>query len=148
MDCRATNEPPGRAARGLLTWAVDLWPYVNGKALTLRLDVKEMEASEMMDVIHYMFEEDNTYASAEEAYGKSAMRVGLYDMYGKPYRYKVDPPNDKKSGGRKYIDPMAGPEIDLDLPSETQEKKPYVPPTDFNAESTKPFGDILDSPIG
>lgn len=135
MVDRAVFVTPGRAARGLTQWAVDLWPYVNGKALTLGLRLAEMELSDMLDVIHFMFEEDSKYSSAEEAESVSSMRTALYSqMYKTSYRYSVK--TSKKSGSSSNFN------YDID------EVKPYIPPTEFNPTSHSPFGDLLDAPIG
>lgn len=110
---------------------MDLWPYVNGKAITLGLDLEEMEMSRMLDVLHYFFEEDSRYGSAEEAEAVSEMRTTLYAvMYGTKYDYRINIDKTGKSSG------MGG------------STKPYIPPTDFDADSASPFGSVLDSPLG
>lgn len=144
MDYRAANEPPGRAARGLLTWAVDLWPYVNGKALAMNINLKEMDGKDMCDVIHYFFEEDNRFTSGEEADALAKLRSNLYSLYGKTYAYSVQ--SSSSAGGRQYInddfdnidDPMGQPKT----------RKGYIPPTKFKENSPAPFGATLDPPIG
>ena len=108
-----------------------------------------MEASEMLDVLHYLFEEDLLGAHPELAEAKSDIRNMIYqDLYQDTYNYGI------KGGGKKYnetekgfpsdglyedlkpFDPLAGP------------TKPYIPPTDFNGESPLPFGSVLDGPLG
>jgi hypothetical protein len=111
---------------------VDLWPYVNGKAITLGLNLGEMEMSQMLDVIHYLFEEDSRYTTAEEAEALSEMRTALYGvLYGTTYNYRVKVDKSGNSSG------MPG-----------NATKPYIPPTDFDADSPLPFGSLLDSPLG
>ena len=145
MDYGAANEPPGRAARGLLTWAIDLWPYVNGKALSMNLDLKEMDASDMCDVLHYFFEEDNRFSSGEEAEALSKMRSNLYLLYGKTYKYSIQA-SSGSTGGRQYINDDFS---NIDDPmGEAKSHKGYVPPTKFKGESHAPFGATLDPPIG
>jgi hypothetical protein len=110
---------------------VDLWPYINGKAITLGLALGEMEASKMLDVIHFFFEEDARYTSPEEAQGVSDMRTRLYgSMYNVTYRYKM---NSTGGSGNGYAD---------------GEVKPYIPPTEMDADSGLPFGSALEAPIG
>jgi hypothetical protein len=54
------------------------------------VDLLSLDASDMLDVIHYIFEEDIMVSSEEEEQFKSATREALYDVfYGKPYKYKV-----------------------------------------------------------
>lgn len=100
----------------------------------------------MLDVLHYFFEEDFAYSSAEEAEARSNLRKELYLLYGKTYSYIIN--SSGNDGGRKYVSPEA--DFDLDLPTEfsPKERKPYVPATDFNPESTMPFGSLLDAPLG
>ncbi len=59
----------------------------------LKMELTEMEASDMMDVLHFLFEEDFTAVSEDHARSKSAMRDALYnDMYGVTYPFKMKPP--------------------------------------------------------
>lgn len=135
MVDRAIRRSPKSAARGLAEWAIDLWPYVNGKALTLGLRLADMEMRDMLDVVHYLFEEDSRYSSAEEAESVSAMRSSIYGrLYGTTYRYGI-----KTKGKRGQMDTSF---------SDPNELKPYIPPTEFDPTSTNPFGSVLDAPIG
>tara|TARA_B110000977_G_scaffold200698_1_gene292191 strand:- start:1887 stop:2225 length:339 start_codon:yes stop_codon:yes gene_type:complete len=112
---------------------VDLWPYINGKAITLGLDLEGMEMSPMLDVIHFFFEEDSRYASGEEAEAVSKMRTQIYSgMYGTTYKYAVKSSSSKGASG--FGDDM--------------ELKPYIPPTEVDIDSPQPYGSVLDAPIG
>ena len=89
----------------------------------------------MLDVVHYLFEEDSRYSSAEEAESVSAMRSSIYGrLYGTTYRYGI-----KTKGKRGQMDTSF---------SDPNELKPYIPPTEFDPTSTNPFGSVLDAPIG
>lgn len=60
----------------------------------------EMEASDMLDVLHFLFEEDFTSSSEEHARSRSAIRSTLYsDMYGVTYRFKMNEPRGHNSSG-------------------------------------------------
>ncbi len=87
----------------------------------------------MLDVVHYFFEQDSRFTTAEEAESLSALRSRVYEsLYDRPYNYAVSSSRNKNSqnfGG-------------------DGELKPYIPPTDFDADSPLPFGDVLDAPIG
>lgn len=110
---------------------MDLWPYVNGKAITLGLTLGEMEMSQMLDVIHFLFEEDARYSTAEEAQAVSEFRSTIYGvLYGTTYKYKVS----SSSGGGAG---RSGGGV-----------KPYIPPTEFDPDTGMPFGDVLDAPLG
>lgn len=89
----------------------------------------------MLDVIHFLFEEDSSYVSAEQAESVNAMRTALYSkMYKTTYRYGVSSSSKSSTSG--------------DFGPDSTELKPYIPPTEFNAESYTPFGQTLDAPIG
>jgi hypothetical protein len=124
---------------------LDLWPYVNGKALASHINLREMEASEMLDVVHYYFEADARYASGEEAEAVSKLRTSLYKLYDKTYIYTVNS-SSRGQSGRAYV---SGNDDDL-LPTEfsPQQSKSYTPATKVDAEAPLPFGPVLDAPIG
>ena len=94
------------------------------------LDLRSLEASEFLDVIHYFFEEDSSFSTREEAIAKTEMRKRFYRMlYDMDYIYGL---SDKETSGAEGYD--------------VDDVKPYVPPTDFNPESINPFGSVLDAP--
>lgn len=122
---------PGRAARGLVEWAIDLWPQVNGKAIVNKVDLLELDSADMVDVIHYFFDEDMRYASYESALMHGKLREQIYgSLYEKHYKYAMKDSTDSGSSSAEGA------------------TKPYVPPTEFNPESPSPFGKVLDAPIG
>ena len=106
--------------------------------------------SDMLDVIHFFIEEDSTSMStAEQVEAKNAVRTGLYrSMYDMEYKYAspktgtelndFDAPFDENDDMPTPIDPFA----------RSNTVKPYVPATDFDPDSTKPFGRVLDAPLG
>ncbi len=104
--------------------------------------------SDMLDVIHYFFEEDHLrFESGEHAEAASKLRVRLYeDLYKTEYHYAL-----KSSGsnaGRKYVGKNEDFDFDSSIPgSSSGEVKPYIPPTQFNSDSADPFGGVLDAPI-
>lgn len=149
MANRAVLRPPGRAARGLAEWAVDLWPYVNGKALTLGLNLKEMELPDMLDVLHYLLEEDLRYHSPEEYESTNSVRTYMYEnLYGQKYAYKGESiTKNQQKGGRSYIDKNASWDSLPDEFSVSTEVKPYIPPTPVDPDSALPFGGVLDTPL-
>jgi len=97
----------------------------------------------MLDVLHYYMETDFRVSSAEQAEARDKARSIIYkSLYNKEYRFG--------KSNKGYSQPTAsGFESSFDdgdpLKGPT---KSYVPPTDFNADSGKPFGDILDAPLG
>lgn len=101
----------------------------------------------MLDVIHYMFEEDTArLTSAGQSDAISAMRVTLYGLYGMPYKYGSK--SSSTNGGRQYVTGDYDFGSDIPFDPAAQATKPFVPATDFNPESTMPFGSVLDAPLG
>jgi hypothetical protein len=107
-----------------------------------------MEASQMLDVLHFYMEQDYLSSTLEEAAQKTRVRKVIYkQFYDIDYKYGV---SDEGPKGRQYIDSDAlEDEDDLsDVTAFSPTAKPYVPPTDFNPESPDPFGGVLDVPLG
>jgi hypothetical protein len=94
-----------------------------------------LESSDMIDVVHVLFEEDSTPAYEQHMEVKSRVREMIYgDFYGSPYRYAYKTNTQQEALG---FDP------DMELPEPTRETKPYIPPT--NPED---LPGILDAPLG
>lgn len=112
------------------------------------LDLKEMEASDMLDVLHYFFEEDLYYSSAEQAEGRDRARQRIYeDFYNKRYPYA----SSSGQGVSRNFDVDIAEEVEEVTPFDPMQKmqptKPYVAPTPVNASSRLPFGNVLDGPM-
>jgi hypothetical protein len=118
------------------------------------LNLKEMEASDMLDVIHYFIEEDMNYSSSEQADGRSRTREILYrDFYAQNYKYATS------SSGSKYSSANGSISKDFDSPYEDEEEtlvpfdplkgptKSFVPATPVNAAMTRPFGAVIEEPL-
>lgn len=102
-----------------------------------------MDMGDMLDVLHYYMETDFNVASAEQAEARDKARSIIYtSLYNKEYKLTVKSNNYSQTNASGFEnsfadnDPLKGP------------TKSYVPPTDFNPDSEKPFGDVLDSPLG
>jgi hypothetical protein len=102
-----------------------------------------MDMSDMLDVLHYYMETDFRVSSAEQAEARDKARSIIYkSLYNKEYRLGVSDKGHSYPTASGYEsnfddeDPLKGP------------TKSYVPPTDFNPDSEKPFGDVLDAPFG
>ena len=113
------------------------------------LRLGDLESTDMLDVIHYLMEEDMFTASKEESDNKTAIRTVFYrEFSGKEYAYKssstasnqILPPLDEEFGIEPF-DPNS-----KDRPIKTK-PKPYVPPTNLNSDSYLPFGNKLDAPL-
>lgn len=87
-----------------------------------------MEASDMLDVVHYFLDEDMRYSSLEELKIHGSVRKTIFqDFYGTEYKYAM---SDDSSGS-----------------NDSASIKPYIPPTEINPDSPVPFGSVLDSPL-
>ena len=117
------------------------------------LDLRTMPANDMVDVLHYLFEDDLSASTAEQAEARSKARVSIYkDLYGREYKYAVN-----TGMGETYPDYNSE---EYGSPEESQEEavvpfspvkqpvKPFMSVTPVNAASSKPFGKVLDEPMG
>jgi len=115
------------------------------------LDLRTMPANDMVDVLHYLFEDDLSASTAEQAEARSKARVSIYrDLYGREYKYFVD------TTSASHPDYNSA---EYDAPEESKEEaivpfnpvkqpvKPFMNPTTGNAASSKPFGKLLDEPM-
>ena len=114
------------------------------------LNLREMEASDMLDVIHFFFEEDMNYASGEQAEGRSRSREILYqDFYGYKYPYggvRVDN-NVGASGNIKNFDEYEDDDTVVPFDPLKGPTKSFVPPTPVNAAMSRPFGAVIEEPL-
>jgi len=110
----------------------------------------------MLDVFHFYFEEDMLAASSKEHLEvRDHVRRTLYrEFYNREYQYAS---STSSSLNASILDD----ELDFDedappRPIDVEEEsrafavppKPYVPPTPVNANSAKPFGMLIDAPLG
>jgi hypothetical protein len=97
-----------------------------------KVDLLGMDAADMVDVIHYFFDEDMRYGSIEAAQIHGVFRDYIYnDLYKKPHVYSlVKPPASRST-----------------FSEDGTEVKPYIPPTEFDAETGIPLTDSLDAPL-
>jgi hypothetical protein len=119
------------------------------------LRLAEMEVSEMLDVIHYFFEEDYRYTSTEQANFKDSFRETIYkSLYEIDYEYKSNNDEDRRSY-KNFDTDIEDPLDSEDDPVEIIEPfnprvkqiKNFIEPTIPQENSLKPFGSILDEPL-
>lgn len=102
----------------------------------------------MLDVLHFFFEEDANVSSGEQAEARDKMREAIYrDLYKQTYKYGLSSSrvNDFSALDDPYGDDMPTP---VDPLARSGDVKPYVPPTAFDSTSSRPFGTVLDAPLG
>jgi hypothetical protein len=109
------------------------------------LQLSSMEASDMLDVIHVIIEDDLTSSqTGENSEVKSKMRTIFYrEFYDKVYKFSTANPDFNLE---EPLDMNVDDEIKPFDPKQ-QPTKPFVPATNFDANAAKPFGKILDAPI-
>lgn len=123
------------------------------------LNLASMEADDMLDVLHFMFEDDMFVGSVEQIESRSKTRKLIYEeMYGRKYEYGVTSGSDSTDSG--FFDPDTLPEdgfmangepiipFNPDEGPNEFKKKPYIPPTNFDPDSSLPFGVDIDAPLG
>ena len=101
----------------------------------------------MVDVLHYFFEEDTTRAStAEQSDAIDAIRSQVYStFYEREYKYAKSAA--KTTDYSNLDEPFETDEMPAVFDPMVQKPRPYTPSTDFNPDSSKPFGSILDAPL-
>jgi hypothetical protein len=113
-----------------------------------------MDASDMLDVIHYFFEEDFRYSTNEESIYKDEFRKSFYK---KVYKYDYRYVSESETSDRAYRDFDADAMEEADAPQETIEpfnprarksSKAFIEATPIVGDESTPFGSILDGPIG
>ena len=150
MASRGVHEPPFGAASSLLKWATDIWPYVNGRALVNGLQLASMPADDMLDVLHYFFEDDQSGSSTpEQAQAKDAMRSSMYEsLYGSTYQYASQPTALSPSVDSETTDSSTESDDDINPMQQANNLvKAYQAPTQISSDSASPFGSVLDSPL-
>jgi hypothetical protein len=108
-----------------------------------------MPAHDMLDVIHYFFEEDMNHQTSEQAEAKSKTRTKLYmELYGVTYKFAQQTTNNMSINPDDY-ETEDGPDMSSTHPFDPKNEptKAYTPTSTFNPESSSPFGNALDSPM-
>jgi len=105
----------------------------------------------MLDVVHYLFEEDLAAVSGEQAKARSQIRTQVYrDWYGVEYKFPMRGSGDAggTAGGNAGTSVVPS---DGRTPSGSSgmTHKPYIPPTDMEIgpDPTRPFKG-LEAPLG
>lgn len=103
--------------------------------------LEELETRDMLDVLHYLFEDDLSVYSAEQFESKNKIRKSVYPiLLGKPYKFSAT----DQSSNQYDLDDYSAPEQKIN-----REVKPYMPPTNFNPDAPNPFGSALrEAPLG
>ena len=149
MDSGDLLKPPHTGVIGLTEWALELWHYINGRCLLNGINLKELEVSDMLDVLHYLFEEDAIVTSEAEFDTKNSVRDVVYEsIYNRQFAYSMKKSKDFNETNNDYLSEPFDAEGNY-IPSKTNYVKPYVPPTNFDPDSEDPFaGTLKERPLG
>jgi hypothetical protein len=109
------------------------------------LRLEQQPAQDMLDIVHYLFESD-AIGEKEVQDAKTKLRRTIYgQLYQRTYTWG------DASGGREFgTQDVASGDFYSGRGSGTPglSHKPYVPPTPVNAASARPYGTVLDAPLG
>lgn len=108
----------------------------------------------MVDVLHYFFEVEHMGKSRDDLNAVNALRDSMYEhLYGGEYARIFNSVRDRINDFSEVADGEFSNE-----PEEPMEKiqpfnprtktKGFIPPTPVSDNQYKPFGDVLDAPIG
>jgi hypothetical protein len=111
-----------------------------------------MDARDMLDVLHFFFEEDFRFVSQEDSISRDELRKRMYkEMYDTEYAYSLN--RDYESDNTMELDspPLSQDDLEMEVinpfnPRE-REVKPFVEPTKVNEDQFNPFGSLLDDPL-
>ena len=110
-----------------------------------------MPPSDMLDVFHFFFEEDSlSSGTAEHFEAKDSLRSTVYSsLYNVEYKYKANKTSTTDfSELDDPLDDFDEAPVPVDPFKKSNAVKPYTPATTFDPEAAKPFGSILDAPLG
>ena len=103
----------------------------------------------MLDVVHYLFEEDMNYSTAEQAKAHEKIRISVYrNLYDEPYKYASSSSKSyttASSDDEFFVSPEESIESSGDIKPfnpRKQSAKPFIPATDMSK-----LNSVLDSPL-
>jgi hypothetical protein len=103
----------------------------------------------MLDVVHYLFEEDAVISSEAEFETKNSARDIIYEtVYERKFAYSAK----KNKDFDEYNDDYSSEPFDKKgnyVPPTKNYVKPYIPPTDFDPDASNPYSGVLrETPLG
>jgi len=104
---------------------------------------------DLVDSLHYLFEDEMTPASGEQQEARENLRARIYlDLY-KREKYEWITKRDQTAADPSQAAQHAARDMDVVKPDEKGLKHyEYIPPTPFDPDSPNPFGGVLDAPLG
>lgn len=111
--------------------------------------------ADLLDALHYMFEDDLAPSSGEQQEARERNREKIYtELYGEErYAWATQKDGERRTGGTPSgvprVTTASGQQVLDGMPDDPEfEHKAYIPPTEFDPAAGKPFGDVLDAPLG
>ena len=110
--------------------------------------------ADLLDALHYLFEDDLTPSTGEQQEARENVRKSIYvDLYGdESYEWVAKRDERGKgqfSGSAPRVTTASGQQVLDGMPPEPElTHKGYIPPTKVDPAAAKPFGDVLDAPLG
>jgi hypothetical protein len=98
------------------------------------INLSSMEADDMLDIIHYLFEEDLRYSTGEQAQAVEKTREIIYgQLYGQEYIFKGSTSNKASTNSFNEFDDIQ--------PFDPKKKvtKPFIPATEFDPDTGTPL---------
>jgi hypothetical protein len=111
-----------------------------------------MDAPDMIDVLHFFFEEDFRFVSQEDSISRDELRMRMYkEMYDVDYAYSLNRDLGDNESMQLDSPPVSDESLEMDVinpfnPRE-REVKPFVQSTTLNDDQFNPFGSLLDDPL-
>jgi hypothetical protein len=113
----------------------------------------ELGASDLVDVLHFMYETDLFAASADMQEAKDSARSVIYEqMYEREYIYST---TQTRTQDYSLLEPPLNDGDDEPLPRpldpKSMSKKPakaFTPATKFYPDAVNPYIGVLDAPLG
>jgi hypothetical protein len=111
--------------------------------------LRTLDAPDLLDVLHYMYETDLFTATSEMMDARDKARSMIYEqMYETIYPYNS---SEVANYGSDVYGPPLGEDEDLPVPvnprAMTSRPKAYTPTTKFNPDAANPFNGVLDAPL-
>jgi hypothetical protein len=107
--------------------------------------------SDLLDVAHYMFEQDHAALDEDQAKARDSLRKAVYvNLYKrKTYGWEMATGNRASGDSSPDIDvPMDSADMMSPATLPKYEHKPFIPATQIDVDSPLPIAGLKESPLG
>lgn len=115
------------------------------------MSLLDLTPEDLIDVLHFLFESDVTAPhDGDHLKAIENIRSEIYSsLYDHEYKYRT---GNAASTGPDVVGYSENDDMDMPVPIDPFEKsnsvKPFVPATQLIEDSSRPFGRVLDAPLG